>query len=284
VEVACDVVVPESPTPSTVIGLQSAIAISSATPPVVMDAPAIVVGSLTPPVVATKLRATVVPPVAMVLQATSVEESAPVKVFIPNASNMTETNRSLLSSSLVVGVACEDLSACHFGVVDVNKLNILIVRCNASSAGGEECGEAWVQGSPHAPLRVCVWGGEGLPKLVAMLEIHWSAPWAVKERGGPAIAAVRTKSPCSVGGCRERAWSTPKALGLRWSAQLAAKDRGGSSNAMVKTMLPCDVTTRCLSLSLLRGRVAKCVKARPPEFCDALDGWMLVIDHYSCRE
>jgi hypothetical protein len=41
-------------------------------------------------------------------------------------------------------------------------------------------------------------------------------------------------------------------------------------------MLSCDIRAgramaRCSSLSSLRGRVAKCVKASPPEFCEVLE-------------
>jgi hypothetical protein len=50
-------------------------------------------------------------------------------------------------------VVCEDLPTCRFGVVDDNTPNMLVASCNASSVGGEECGEAWAWGSPHAPLR-----------------------------------------------------------------------------------------------------------------------------------
>jgi hypothetical protein len=47
------------------------------------------------------------------------------------------------------------------------------------------------------------------------------------------------------------------------------------------------VGLRCSSLSSLRGKVGKCVKARPPEFCEVLeylDELMLVIGRYSCHE
>jgi hypothetical protein len=32
----------------------------------------------------------------------------------------------------------------RFGVVDDNKPNVLVTSCNASSVGGEGCGEAYV--------------------------------------------------------------------------------------------------------------------------------------------
>jgi hypothetical protein len=129
-EVACEIVIAESPTPSMVVGLQSAIAVSSACTGHhhwVIDSP---YGGR-------------VAPVAMVLQATGIGESAPMEFLIPDVNDMAKKNRSLLSSSLVMGVACEDLPARRFGVVDDNKPNILVTSCNASSAGGEECGEAW---------------------------------------------------------------------------------------------------------------------------------------------
>jgi hypothetical protein len=53
------------------------------TPIVCVDAPTVIIGSSIPPVVVVKLRATIIPLVAIELQATSVKESTPVEVLSP---------------------------------------------------------------------------------------------------------------------------------------------------------------------------------------------------------